>query len=60
MGVKFFCDKCGNEVDEYDVKKMDIRCRDYEINKEMEAFMCEDCENEFILKIREIKDLFGF
>lgn len=33
MGVKFFCDKCGKEVDEYDVKKMDIRCRDYELNK---------------------------
>lgn len=61
MGAKYFCDKCGKEVRKFEKICIETQWEEnISIIDKREAFICNDCKKEFFIKIKEIKEIFGF
>lgn len=66
MGIKYFCDKCGKEIKESDfiTIKIDmgihkIEEKFYHFMDDKKTFMCEKCQEEFVVKFKKFKEIFN-
>ena len=63
MCIKYFCDKCGKEVgidDKIFIETQYRGCLNTETILKKEAFICNECKDEYYNKIQEIEEIFGF
>ena len=66
MGIKYFCDKCGKEVnkDEFITLKVKLGLEKIEdkffiIEDDKKAFMCKDCKIDFAIDFKRLKEKFN-
>ena len=66
MGIKYFCDKCGKEVNKDDLltlkvnlglEKFDGKFVIFEDDKK--AFMCKNCKIDFARDFKKLKEKFN-
>lgn len=66
MGVKYFCDKCGKEVNKDDLLtlKVNLGLEKFEgkfviFEDDKKAFMCKDCKTNFAIDFKKLKEKFN-
>lgn len=63
MSIKYFCDKCGKEVNIMDIMSIETKWKTSQFeegNALKKAYMCDECKKEYYNKMQEIKEVFGF
>ena len=55
--IKYYCDKCGTELGEYDFNKATIVQFGLHgrVNGSYDFMLCDNCNNKFSSKLKELK-----